>query len=296
MSIQTTGAELFQRQISLTIGPKDAQGKQITGLRMVFHVEQSLEKIPNPATVEVTNLSNDTINWLENIPVNESHGPVFILQAGYSNVDLTNLPILYKGDIAKITVKKAGTETTTLLEGGDGEFAYLNSRLDVSFKPGSTFGTILDTFKKTLGLSDGVQKGMNRADSFLNGAAFTGNIRDHLDEICERQGLIWSIQDGALQILPQDGDTGETAVYLSPDTGLIGSPYKTKIVRPQLGGNSKQMQVSGEKFLSLLNPRIRPGKPIVVSSENVNGTFRVEKATHTGDTHGAPWYSEIEAR
>jgi len=67
-------------------------------------------------------------------------------------------------------------------------------------------------------------------------------------------------------------------------------------LRPDLARVGKGKEESGVSATSLLNPEIRPGRRVQVESQFVNGVFKVEKVTHSGDTHSTQFYSEVEAR
>jgi hypothetical protein len=54
---------------------------------------------------------------------------------------------------------------------------------------------------------------------------------------------------------------------------------------------------SGWVAQSLLQPKIMPGRSVLLQSERATGTYRVVRVVHRGDTHGANvWHSELELR
>ena len=50
---------------------------------------------------------------------------------------------------------------------------------------------------------------------------------EQLTELCRSAGLEWSVQSGVLQLLPRGRALQRSAVVLSSDTGLVGSPRRT---------------------------------------------------------------------
>jgi hypothetical protein len=42
-------------------------------------------------------------------------------------------------------------------------------------------------------------------------------------------------------------------------------------------------------------PGIMPGTLAVVTSERVQGNYRIDQTVHYGDTSGEPWYTDISA-
>ena len=90
------------------------------------------------------------------------------------------------------------------------------------------------------------------------------------------------MQDGALQVLVSGQALERTAVLLSSETGLIGSP-----------------EVSSKGILrarSLLNPEIFPGRKIKVETKEIKEPqFRIARVIFSGETFGQDWYVDIEA-
>lgn len=280
-------AKLYDRACELVIGPRSQDGLKLTGLRVVFNIEKTLDKTPNNATIEIYNLKSASRSFIE------SEKTSLILDAGYKD----NLKTIFIGDIAQVTTKRNGPDIITSIEAADAGINYTTKSADLSFASGSRFKQVFDTIADRFGVTLGEIDGVNENDQFLQGLTLTGMIKDHLDMLTKRQGLEWSIQDNKLQILSPTNSTSEEAVILKSETGLIGSPFKTKIVNQSLltkkDGKSAE---NGVEILSLLNPEIRPGRAIVLTSDLVKGQFRCQKVKHMGDTHGNPWYSQLEVK
>jgi len=116
----------------------------------------------------------------------------------------------------------------------------------------------------------------------INAAALVGNGASRLTDLCRSAGLEWSIQDGALQLL-LIGQTLSTtkAIFLSSDTGLIGSP---------------SVDSQGALTLTtLLIPGLAPGVLILVDSLFIKGGYRIEKIRYQGNTVGEEWYAHVDA-
>lgn len=282
--------ELFNRNYELIVGPKNQLGIRTTGLRVQFKMDKSLEKYPNNATIEVTNLDKESRSAIQNLSGNSVNNPAVILSVGYQK----QLTVLYQGDIAKMVTRRQGPDLLTSFECGDGQAAFNSAKTDVSFNPGTTFQNVINRLASDFGVGLGQVRGINNNDQFINGLTLSGNTRDHLTTLLNRQGLDWSVQNNQLQILPKDGSTAQEVVFLDKKSGLIGDPFIEKVFKPELSKDKKEVESSGVKLLSLLNPNLTPGRQIKVSSEFVNGLFTIKKVTHIGDTHGQQWYSEIE--
>lgn len=68
--------------------------------------------------------------------------------------------------------------------------------------------------------------------------------------------------------------------------------------RDKVDGEQKpNLQVFGYKVKSLLQPLIEPGSFVQLKTKSILGEFfRVEKLTHSGDTHGNEWHTELLLR
>jgi hypothetical protein len=112
-----------------------------------------------------------------------------------------------------------------------------------------------------------------------------------MTRILARHDLDWSIQDGKLQILAPDATRrSNEALIISQDAGMIGSP--------EYGAPSEKGKPPTLTVRTLLYPQITPGDKIqlITRTRTINGFFRVERVTHTGDTHGGDWQTSIECR
>lgn len=277
-------AKLFKREARATIG-----ALEVEGLRVQFKVAKSLQQEPNKLEVSIWNLSRDTRGKLTEA-VEKQSAPV-VVEAGYAAAagSPATTEELFKGDARLISHVRQGPDWVTRLQSGDGAKAYKSARMVASFAPGTKRGTVIEEAAKSLGLPLGNLKERIKAHDFkgaltefVGGFAAAGKTATQLTELLDPLGLGWSIQEGQLQILGEKDTTSAQPIVLSPESGLIGSP--------ELGDQGVV------KVKSLLQPGIRPGRRIELDAESLQGLFRVERVTHSGDTHGADWYSEAELK
>ena len=281
-------SELFDRFTSLTIGRPGTQGTRFEDLRIGFQVVKTSDSNSNTAKISIYNLNDNSIGLIE------LERQQAILEAGYNGrrnpiegliVAQPFNGIIALGDIFNVTTVRKGVDRITTFEVGDSERALQEATLDKSFAPGIGTGTIVEQLGQALGAVRGTITGV--VDQIFNqGLSITGKARDTLDEITEKMGAEWSIQDGELQILPLGGATNEQAILLTPDTGLLGAPTR-KVGR--------DMQESVE-FISLLNPRMRPGRRVVIESETLSGQFTIRNANFNGDNKEGQFITKCEAR
>jgi hypothetical protein len=126
-------------------------------------------------------------------------------------------------------------------------------------------------------------------DVVQNGFSASGTAKSVLDKLIPKQGLEYSIQDNESQVLEEDQDTGEDAIKLTPETGLIGSPSIGLI-------GAKSEQVEGISFKALIQTtKFRPGRLVNIVSRDTDGFFKITKVSFVGDTHDNPWFANCEA-
>jgi hypothetical protein len=251
---------------------------EINDMRVSFSITKTLEKDPNNCIVTVSNLAQTTRAELQKKPLHVR------LEAGYDG----NLQRLFQGDVRYVRHIREETEWNTELHLGDGERAYRFARVNRSYNGGLKRSQAIKEIAREMGLPLAQNIDTIIGDSeFVSGLTLSGPANRELTRVLDPLGLKWSIQDGRLQLLRSNEDN-EQEVIVSQDTGMIGSP---EFGTPEQNGKTPSLTVR-----MLLYPGVTPGGLIRVQSQQINGTFKVEKVTHTGDTHGQDWTSEIEAR
>ncbi len=267
---------LFNRSSEIHIGDN-----HISGLDISFSIEKTLTREPNNCELKVWNLNDRNRKCLRD----QKRIPV-MLKAGYED----SLGLLFKGDLAEAFSLREGPDWITTIRSGDGLSAFQSARINKSFKAGTPIIDILKEVAKTLGISvgDAIKRLEGRAfpgasKTLTSGTAFSGSSCVELHKLCKSIGLEASIQDNVLQILISKEALEQTAVLLSPNTGLIDSP-----------------QVSNKGILrarSLLNHELFPGRKVKVESGEIKEQlFRIERANYIGETFGQDWYVDIEAQ
>jgi len=269
------GINLFGRRAVLTVGTT-----QIDGLRVVFKINQSDKPEPNGSEISVYNLSETTRGKIQDqtLPV--------ILEAGYED----NIAQIFSGDIRKdgVSSARSGPDWITTFKSLDGGQAFIESRIQESFKAGTKLGPVLKKLAKSAGV--GIGNALTKLAAgdptgalteFTEGVTLSGRNSREMERLFRSVGYDYSVQDGQLQVTNIGQATDQTAVLLSAATGLIGSP------EPGAKGLTK--------IRSLLQPIIRPRRKLQLSTVELQGFYVARRVLHTGDTHGQSWYSEIEA-
>lgn len=266
--------ELFGRKIRVVVDTIE-----IMELAMQFRIRKTLKPEPNQAELAIFNLNEDHRSALEQLKT-----ATVLVEAGYQEGTST----LFLGDLRTAVSVVEGADIITRLSSGDGEKAVKKSRVKVSMKKGTaTPEKVLETLAKSIGVGSGnlkqaLQQLSGLENHFSEGVVLSGSAFREMNAICKSLGLTWSIQDGKLQILTLQQALSGTAIKLSKETGLIGSPT-----------------VDNDGVLNatmLLAPDVFPGRKIVVDSERLKGQYRIESCNYVGDTHGQDWYTILEAK
>jgi hypothetical protein len=298
-------ARLFGRSCTLVIGSEqdptfavkaafnqsDTSGVDVSGLAIEFIIEKSLKSTePNTCQIKVANMAP----WVR-MKLSGQKALNVKLEAGYEGATSQ----LYFAQARSAWTTRDGNDYVTHIESTDTIARPAGVKKTKKIQPGSETGslyrtmgakvplaTALMTLTQALGIGQGnLQQALAYGGvslTSINSSALIGNGAQRMTDICRSAGLEWSIQDGNLQLLNVGQILStEKAIFLSDDTGLIGSP-----------------SVDSQGALSLqtlLIPGLVPGVLIQMNSDFVQGGYRIEKIRYTGDTYGNDWYAHIEA-
>lgn len=265
--------KLFDRSVIVTVDTI-----QITELQVKFTVKKSLKPEPNTLELRITNLNpkhRQALDQLKNVSVQ--------LEAGYRNAT----SVLFLGDL-RVTESslRDGPDIVTTIGAGDGARACKTARAAVSIKGTAAPGDALRAVATAIGVGAGnLEAAVGRlavVGVFPRGCVMTGNAAREMTHLCRSLSLEWSIQQGALQILPLGKALDGEAVVVSATSGMVGSP---------------SIDAKGKlKVKMLMAPDIFPGRKIVLQGASLQGQFRVETTTHVGDLDGNDWYVDIEGQ
>lgn len=274
---------LFERRwrVLVETGTGGTDMLAIDGLRVAFKVKKTLKPEPNTCEVSVTNLNPDTRARLRGKAIR------VVLQAGY----VASIGTIFSGHARTIDHLHDGPDWVTRIQCGDGEGTGSGgARTGEAFGGGTSLPDKLQKLAGAMGVDSGNLTKKLAADPAaqraLSGHTSHGNAAREMDRILKRLGLEWSIQDGRLQLLKPGESTDDEAVLLSASTGMIGSPEHAPL--------DKKGGPTPVKIKSLLQPVFRPGRKVQLDAEATKGLFAIDKLSHTGDSEGNDWYSELE--
>lgn len=262
------------RIVEALIGPPGSAGLKFTQEYMTGSVKSFRGSKPNEATLTIHNLSEGTIAQLE------APGQVLQILAGET------IPgSLFIGDITTrgVVTKNQQPERTTTITAKDGRRTYRDLQLSKSYPPNTPVANVVQDIltaatlpPHSLALNP---SNVYPADSFPAGWAFQGRWRQALTEILAPRGFYWTIQGKVLFVLNDSSTSPGNVPSITPQTGLIGSPVRTK---------------KGANVVSVLNPGIVAGRGLQVTSQFFNGLYRAAVVTHQFDSDGVKWTSTAQ--
>lgn len=320
----------FKRQYRLLLGESAQKGllltsedvstdTGITGLHMTFEINKDTTKETNKSTIKIWNLSDESLDLIQKEDL------MIELSVGYAN-DI-GLVRIFIGTLITCTTKDEnnGLDTVTTIKCSDGQIAVRDSIISQSFPPNTSSMVVLKGTAQAMGLALDCAKDV-QAIQYANGYSFVGYAKDSLDAICKAMGACWSIQNGMLQVILNNGITRKQGLVFSPTSGLIGRPERIirssrksnnvaegerqeeKIVnvtgqlditsalkqrKKQRAKKRRKTSQAGWKITTLLAPTVNPGDAIRIESGAVSGWFKVESVKHSGGIYKNDWTSEI---
>jgi hypothetical protein len=250
-------------------------------LKVGFTVSKGLSGSPNTAELSIWNLAEGHRNAvgkeLDEVQIEAGYMP----PSGGGNVG-----ILFKGQMRDVEHRREKADIITTISCGDGDKAMRRATTAKSFPAGTPVKDIVDHVAGQLekeGISRGQWKLPENLPTLKRPYATCGAATREMDRLGRGHGFYWSCQNGALEIIPGDGDLGGAAILIAPHTGMIGSPAVTD---------------NGVKVTALLNPAIAPNRRIRVESDIVdmggaNGEYRVSQVSFAGDNRDGRFVVDV---
>ena len=262
-------------------------------LRVSFNVLRTLRAVPAQAEVTLYNLEPGLRRRLVEAAARKltpagtqgARGRVRVrLLAGYAT---TGVSQIFAGDMREVRVEDQGPDVAVRISAGDGLGSVSTRGAPRTFAAGTPLIDVLKRALQDSGLEAGnalasAQDALRGRTVGSGGLALDGDPVRAIDEVVRAVELEWSIQDGQVQVLAPDRALAGVAVLLSAGTGLVGTPSED--------------QRRHVRATALMNPEIAPGRLVRIESRDFSGDYRVQAVRYIGDTHGQPWYCEIEGR
>lgn len=270
---------LRQREVLLVV-----DDLEVSGLDFRFDIESHLGKEPNQGDISVWNLgpsNRDRLAQKDSVSV--------LLQTAYA-FEENSFGTLFQGKLVKPESLRDGVDWVLKLQSDDGGKERRTKRIKKSYKGPVSLKTVWDDLVDAMGLSVGNAKKAFSEGRFKDGLqqAITGNVSHGqviklIEDMAKSMNLEVSIQNEELLVLKIGQARSDlSAVVLSQDTGLIGSPVYTS---------------DGFKARSLILPQLQPGREVQLESYGKpKARGRIEVVRFSGSTFDNEWYADLECR
>ena len=236
---------------------------------------------PNTAKIALWNLSPEHKAALE------KKDCVVTLNAGYKN----NIPMVLTGTVTNVVTEDDGADQKTTIDVLDGRKELRDSYVSFGYLQPTDSKLILQDAAGQMGLPITFSQGatFKRLESY----SYVGLAKNVLDKVCASNGLVWSIQNGIIQVTKANEPISTIAHLISSKTGLIGSPKKLTQSEKNSGNaeenSSKNKAQAGWEIRYFLNAAIGVNDLVQLESKVVNGIFRVESVKLEGDNMAGDW-------
>jgi hypothetical protein len=132
----------------------------------------------------------------------------------------------------------------------------------------------------------------------------SGSGQAAMTRLMRNVNLDWSIQNGVLQILSKGVPLAQTAILLTPQTGLLESPHSavnasvhltsTKSTKTARKQNPNDPSIL--KLKTMLIPGMVPGRKVDLRTELYNGGYVLTECLYKGESWSTEWFIESTAR
>lgn len=264
------------RQYRLSAGQAGSTGFEIgqgdRPLHISFSIERADTESANTAKVSLWNLSPEHLAELN------KDDCVVALRAGYGSV----MPLVFTGVVTFAKSKNDGSDVMTEIELVDNRIELRDTYVSVGYAGTVNCKTLIQDTADQMGLTVSFSYNAEFKD-IPNGFSYVGPAATVLTKACETSGLVWSINNGVLQV-KKPSDTMSREVYeLSAETGLIGTPARVQI------SDKADSYEYGWDVEFLMNAAITIDDYVYLNSKVVRGYFRVYSIAIEGDNMEGSW-------
>ena len=213
----------FDREYRLAAGKAGGMGFEIgeksksqpVPLHINFSIERTDLETQNTGRVTVWNLNQEHLATLD------EKDCVLSLKAGYGS----RMPLIFAGIVTNCVTTHDGADRKTEIEVVDNLVEIRDTYVTISYVRTVNWKTIFDDVANQMGVAVTYSYNAEFAD-IANGFSFVGLARDIMTKGCACCGLVWSLQNGVMQV-KKPGDVMSREVFvLSEDSGLLGIPAR----------------------------------------------------------------------
>lgn len=288
----------WDRQYRLRAGIEGEKGFEVgepdsktqRAIHISFSVQKSDSTTMNTTKIKLWNLNKEQISILTKT------GCQIEIMAGYG----TSRPIVFRGTVSNVNESLDGSDRMVEIEAVDGFASLSETQVSISYSGKISTYKVFRDVANQLNLPvtySATAQDTLESSYFSNGYSFVGYAQYVLDEICEKTSLMWTIQNGILQI--RKGSEGiSTSVHrINKDTGLINIPkrvYSSATSDTNTTSDTASDMLYGYEIEYFMNGAIGIGDRVYVESKIVTGMFMVTSLVIEGDNLEGNWQCTAE--
>ena len=261
----------YLRQISVEIEGADRSVLIIEELRITFDLHIDDQSSSSPSTVKIWNLAKASASHIA------EPEQIVRVKAGYG--DITNSAPIFDGEIRRVLHERTGVDRVTTIVLSRSDSATSGALVCISLVEPVKLRDLVRRVVDAMGLrieSDNAVPDEELEDGFF----YTGSAKSALKDLLEPHKVTAYQVGGVMHFTHRDNEPERGTFFLSHATGLIGTPSLT--------------EDEGLRAKMALNRSIELSQLVEVSSEAVDGWFRVKTIVHRGDNWGGEFVTEIE--
>ena len=243
-------------------------------LRISFEADKSIMGGLNKCRIQLYNieerkrlaLAKDAEQQGKRIPIR--------LSCGYQD----RQELIFKGTIFTGGTERQGADLVTTIESQDGGFDFTNSFTSRTVEGGKR---AVDSVRQDMPNTD--EGKITERPMLTRPKVLVGNSAQLIDEMVG-PGETWYIEDERLYIIKDNEVTSRFIPVVSAATGLISTPTRSS------------QQVT---FQTLINPTVKIGRRVKLESTTapyMDGVYRIETITYSGDNYGDAWSQTCTGR
>ena len=278
----------FLRICSITVGDSSSNIKFDESFRVTFDINKNLLSTPKFSTVEIYNLTDSTRQQLKELL--QRGRPLLTVYAGYKEGD--GLELLYKGVIKHVWSRKDPPDVITTISCAN-EIKPVYAAY--SYAGGTPPDTVWNDYVKDLNVGIDSASDTSGGVALAHGHAHMGLVKDAVDKHAQANNSTVTIEDNNLKIIPKGKPSKDAIVDVNIGTGMVSSPEKIEHQDTDADTSTKTIK-DGWKIKMLLQPKIRIGGRINISSDTIKGVYIVDSINHIGDTARGDWQTVVETK
>jgi hypothetical protein len=284
-------SDLYKRACSLVIGDASGNAIDLSAFRVKFVIKQALIQTPKHADITVYNLRRETALQIQ------KEFTTVELHAGYEG----GSGLIFRGSVIQVRIgRENATDSYLHILATHHDAAYnfaVSARtLGAGWTQADAHAGIASDFASR-GVAVGSAPSLS-ATPAPRGKVCFGQTRDLARQFAEANGAHWNIDNDQLQVCRVDQALPDPVFVLTSKTGLIGLPAMTidgvvarSLLRSEIRAGAR-VQIDNA---SIQDVSISPSIDFVnvFPSKAADDVYKIYYVTHTGDTRGQPWYTDM---